>query len=282
MEVRRFMLVKKLVALGLSAIISLGLVVPVNASTSANRCQSIPQVAKLSLEAFQEDCNETVGCTKNYRSNRTYLTPERAIQVLKAYLKKVEELHRRGIISEARYKRIKKYVTERIRRLEDSQKEKPKPDPDNGKPTPQPDPDNGKPTPQPPNPDTNLTSEEQRMVNLVNEARRQHGVKPLIVHKKLTEVARLKSQDMIDNNYFSHHSPVYGSPFDMLKRFGISYRMAGENIAGNQSVDRAHTSLMNSSGHRRNILNPSYTHVGIGIRNGGRYGKMFTQLFIRQ
>jgi uncharacterized YkwD family protein len=97
---------------------------------------------------------------------------------------------------------------------------------------------------------------------------------------ELTKIARIKSQDMINNNYFSHNSPKYGSPFDMMKAFGINYVHAGENIAGNQTVQAAHTALMNSPGHRKNILSTDYTHIGIGIQKGGQYGNMFTQDFI--
>lgn len=118
------------------------------------------------------------------------------------------------------------------------------------------------------------------MLNLVNSERSKMGLRPLQADLKLTQVARLKSQDMIAKNYFSHTSPTYGSPFNMMKTYGITYRTAGENLAGNGSVTGAHTSLMNSSGHRANILNSNYTHVGIGIVSGGRYGMMFTQMFV--
>lgn len=125
-----------------------------------------------------------------------------------------------------------------------------------------------------------LTSQENEMLRLVNEARKANGVKPLQADTEVTNVARTKSQDMIDNNYFSHNSPTYGSPFDMLKSFGIKYVAAGENIAGNSSVKGAHDALMKSEGHRKNILNPDFTHIGIGIKKGGQYGNMFTQMFI--
>ncbi len=128
-------------------------------------------------------------------------------------------------------------------------------------------------------PTSGLTAEEQQMVNLVNQERVKVGLQPLEVDMRLVKVARMKSQDMIDNNYFSHQSPTYGSPFDMMKAQGISYGYAGENLAGNQSVQAAHTSLMNSSGHRANILNTNFKHVGIGIVHGGPYGIMFTQEF---
>lgn len=125
-----------------------------------------------------------------------------------------------------------------------------------------------------------LTAEEQQMVNLVNQERTSRGLPALKVDLTLVKTARMKSQDMINNNYFAHQSPTYGSPFDLMKSQGVSYRYAGENLAGAGSVTSAHTNLMNSSGHRANILNANYTHIGIGIISGGRYGKMFTQHFI--
>ncbi|KHF40623.1 CAP domain-containing protein [Halalkalibacter okhensis] len=125
----------------------------------------------------------------------------------------------------------------------------------------------------------NLTQDEQQMVDLVNQERADRGLAPLEINEQLTEVARVKAQDMIDHQYFSHQSPTYGSPFDMLNQFDVSYRTAGENLAGNQTVEAAHQSLMNSDGHRANILNAEYGEVGIGIIDGGPYGKMFVQLF---
>lgn len=130
------------------------------------------------------------------------------------------------------------------------------------------------------NAENKLTSQEQEMLRLVNEERAKNNVKPLIVDYELTKVARIKSQDMVENNYFSHYSPTYGSPFDMMKKFGIKYTTAGENIAANSTVRRAHDSLMGSSGHRKNILNPNFTHIGIGIKKGGASGYIFTQMFI--
>jgi uncharacterized protein, YkwD family len=127
---------------------------------------------------------------------------------------------------------------------------------------------------------TTLTDAEQQMVKLVNDARAQNSLPALKVDMQLCNVARLKSQDMIDNNYFSHSSPKYGSPFDMMKSFGVNFVQAGENIAGNQNVQNAENALMNSPGHRKNILSPDFTHIGIGVRNGGPYGSMFTQEFI--
>ncbi|WP_338091215.1 CAP domain-containing protein [Pelotomaculum isophthalicicum] len=124
-----------------------------------------------------------------------------------------------------------------------------------------------------------LTAEEQQLVNLVNQERTKINLQPLTVDTRLVNVARMKSQDMINNNYFSHQSPTYGSPFDMMKSQGITYRYAGENIAGNQSVQAAHTALMNSSGHRANILNSNYKYIGVGVVHGGPYGEMITEEF---
>ncbi|MCT4686020.1 CAP domain-containing protein [Vallitalea sp.] len=128
----------------------------------------------------------------------------------------------------------------------------------------------------------NISNEEQQLINLINESRKQNGLKALKADNQLSEIARIKSKDMIDNNYFSHNSPTYGNPFDMLKNFGIQYLSAAENIAGNNSVQEAHEALMNSPGHRKNILNPEVTHVGVGIQKGSKYGYMFTELFIKK
>ena len=117
------------------------------------------------------------------------------------------------------------------------------------------------------------------MIGLVNAVRAKNGFSSLSANTRLSKVARLKASDMIKNNYFNHNSPTYGSPFDMMNQFGISYRYAGENLAGASTVEIAHNNLMNSSGHRANILNASYKQIGIGVVNGGPYGKMFVQLF---
>jgi len=145
------------------------------------------------------------------------------------------------------------------------------------KPTPQPVP---QPQPQPEQPVQGLSADEQKMLSLVNSARASAGLKPLQADLSLVKLARLKGQDMINKNYFSHTSPTYGSPFDMMKAAGVSYQYAGENLAGAPTVDSAHTNLMNSPGHRANILKSNFTKVGIGVVNGGPYGKMFVQMFI--
>jgi len=158
----------------------------------------------------------------------------------------------------------------------------PKPEPAPPKPEPAPPKPEPIPTPKPePAPIwEGLSADEQRMVHLVNEERVKAGLSRFEVDMRLVQTARIKSQDMITHNYFSHNSPTFGSPFDLIKAAGIAYRTAGENIAGNQSVDAAHQTLMRSPGHRANILNPSFTKIGIGIIPGGRYGLILTQQFI--
>ena len=126
--------------------------------------------------------------------------------------------------------------------------------------------------------DSSVLSYEKEVVRLVNEIRTQNGLKELTYNWELSRVARYKSQDMKDNNYFSHTSPTYGSPFQMIRSFGISYRSAGENIAKGQSTPRSVVDAwMNSSGHRANILNSSFTHIGVGYVREGSY---WTQMFI--
>ncbi|WP_042401479.1 CAP domain-containing protein, partial [Geomicrobium sp. JCM 19037] len=122
---------------------------------------------------------------------------------------------------------------------------------------------------------------EQEVVDLTNEERTSRGLEPLEAYTDLSDVARVKSEDMRDNNYFSHDSPRYGSPFDMMNEFGIDYRSAGENIAAGQtSPEQVVNGWMNSDGHRANILDPQYTHIGVGHAEGGSYGQYWTQMFM--
>ncbi len=119
---------------------------------------------------------------------------------------------------------------------------------------------------------------EKQVVDLVNSERAANGLAPLTLNEKLCGVARTKSQDMKNLGYFSHTSPTYGSPFDMMKSFGISYRTAGENIAmGQRTPQEVVNAWMNSAGHRANILNPSFTQIGVGYVADGNY---WTQMFI--
>lgn len=131
-----------------------------------------------------------------------------------------------------------------------------------------------------PGTDTSVTAYEQEVIRLVNEIRAENGLNPLTYDWELARVARFKSQDMKDNRYFSHQSPTYGSPFQMIKAFGITFRSAGENIARGYPTPQAVVNgWMNSSGHRANILNASYTHIGVGYVASGNY---WTQMFIRK
>ncbi len=127
---------------------------------------------------------------------------------------------------------------------------------------------------------SNLTSDEKEVFNLINAQRTEAGLTALKIDNEVQRVARIKAQDMVDNNYFSHNSPTYGSPFDMLKSFKISYKTAGENIAGNSSNSAAVKAWMNSSGHKANILNSSFNYTGIGVVSSNKYGKMYVQIFV--
>lgn len=129
---------------------------------------------------------------------------------------------------------------------------------------------------------TEVKAIEQQVVRLVNLERQKRGLTALRLNWEVARVARYKSIDMRDRNYFSHTSPTYGSPFSMLQSFGISYQAAGENIAAGQpTAQEVMKSWMNSTGHRQNILNPLYTQIGVGLARGGSYGIYWTQMFIK-
>ena len=127
---------------------------------------------------------------------------------------------------------------------------------------------------------SSMNSDEKEVFDLINKQRTNNGLSALKVDNEVQRVARIKAEDMVSNNYFSHNSPIYGSPFDMLKSFKISYNTAGENIAANSSNSGAGTSWMNSSGHKANILNNSFNYTGIGVVNSSKYGKIFVQIFV--
>ncbi|MCQ2447764.1 MAG: SafA/ExsA family spore coat assembly protein [Oscillibacter sp.] len=125
---------------------------------------------------------------------------------------------------------------------------------------------------------SSVQSYEQEVARLVNVERAKAGLAPLTLNWELSRVARYKSQDMKDNRYFAHNSPTYGTPFQMIRSFGLSYRTAGENIAMGYATPAAvMNGWMNSSGHRANILNASYTQIGVGYVAEGNY---WTQQFI--
>ena len=145
------------------------------------------------------------------------------------------------------------------------------------------------PTPTPtPTPSTNptvpaipavsaLTADEQHMVDMINQERIAAGVNPVKVDLRLAAVGRAKAIDMNVNNYFSHTSPTYGSPWAMMQQVGLTVGWAGENIGRTQSVESAMAGFMTSPGHRANILDPRFTHVGIGIA-----GNLYVQEFLQE
>ncbi len=121
---------------------------------------------------------------------------------------------------------------------------------------------------------------ERQMFDLVNEERTAVGLRALIWDDRLLPVGRQHSEEMFRLKYFGHESPASRSPFDRLKTAGITYTRAGENLAYAQSVSVAHRGLMQSQGHRENILRPEFTHLAIGVISAGPYGRMFTQMFV--
>lgn len=123
---------------------------------------------------------------------------------------------------------------------------------------------------------------EQQVVDLVNKERAAAGLPALKLNTKLSGVAEKKAEDLRDKNYFAHQSPTYGSPFDMMKQFGISYKSAGENIAKGQKTPAAvMTGWMNSAGHKANILSSNFTEIGVGYVTDSKGGTYWVQMFIR-
>ncbi|WP_187442679.1 S-layer homology domain-containing protein [Rossellomorea vietnamensis] len=119
------------------------------------------------------------------------------------------------------------------------------------------------------------------ILRLTNVERSKIGVPLLKMSGEAEPVAMLKAKDLAENAYFSHTSPTYGSPFDMLRDFGVSYSLAGENLfAGSAEPSAAISSWMNSPGHRDNMLNPNFTHMGAGYAQGGPYRHYWVQIFI--
>lgn len=123
------------------------------------------------------------------------------------------------------------------------------------------------------------SSAEEKMLVLVNQERVKEGLNLLTMDSSLRELARDYSKDMLKRGYFAHNNPEGLTPFDRMDDYGISFGNAGENLALAPSVELAHQGLMNSPGHRANILSPSYSKIGIGVMDGGIYGKMFSQEF---
>ena len=127
---------------------------------------------------------------------------------------------------------------------------------------------------------SSLTQEELELLLLINEEREKNNLAPLIIDESIQNIARLKAKDIVDNNYFSHISPTYGSPFEMLKSNNISYKTASENIAGNSNVTKALEAWLNSESHKNNILNNDYNYTGIAVVDSIAYGKIIVEFFI--
>lgn len=130
------------------------------------------------------------------------------------------------------------------------------------------------------NNNVNATNDEKIILDLINKARTEKGLNKLTLDSELTKIARLKAKDMVQKGYFSHTSPTYGSPFEMMKKYSISYKVAGENIAGNPSLENAVKAWLDSSTHRENILSTSYNLIGIGIEKSDIYGYIITTMFV--
>lgn len=123
---------------------------------------------------------------------------------------------------------------------------------------------------------------EERVVQLVNIEREKNGLNPLSLDSAISNVARIKSKDMADNNYFAHQSPTYGSAGDMLNQFGIKWTAWGENIAAGQDTpEEVVNAWMNSEGHRANILSPNFTKIGVGYVTNSNGRPYWTQMFAR-
>jgi len=127
---------------------------------------------------------------------------------------------------------------------------------------------------------SSLTQEESELLSLINKEREKNNLPVFEIDENLQNVARLKAQDIVDNNYFSHTSPTYGSPFEMLKSYNISYKTASENIAGNSNISKALESWLNSESHKNNILSNDYNYTGIAVVDSIAYGKIIVELFI--
>jgi uncharacterized YkwD family protein/spore coat assembly protein SafA len=123
---------------------------------------------------------------------------------------------------------------------------------------------------------------ENEVARLVNVERAKNGLQAVTINWELSRVARYKSQDMINKNYFAHQSPTYGSPFDMMEAFGIRFSAGGENIAsGQRTAAEVMNAWMNSPGHRSNILSPAYNQIGVGLARASNGKHYWTQMFIK-
>lgn len=127
---------------------------------------------------------------------------------------------------------------------------------------------------------TAITTDEEIILSLINLERDKNKLPSLEIDNELQNLARLKAEDLVKNNYFSHISPTYGTPFEMLKSHNIEYKIASENIAGNPSLENAVSSWMNSESHKENILSNLYNYTGIAVVDSIAYGKIIVELFV--
>lgn len=125
------------------------------------------------------------------------------------------------------------------------------------------------------------TTDVNTIFNMINDLRKKENLPSYTLDKALTDVAQLKAKDMA-NSYFSHNSPKYGDPFKMMQGFGITYKSAGENIAGNPNLKNAISSFVASSTHKKNILSAKFTNIGIGIAKDNTYGYILVLMFIQK
>ena len=125
-----------------------------------------------------------------------------------------------------------------------------------------------------------LNKEEQETLDLINEYRKENGLEELKSILILQNVARLKAEDLVENQYFSHISEKLGTPFEMLAQNDVDYKIAGENLAGNITPKKAVNAWINSASHRDNILEEDFKYTGICVIDSPVYGKIFVQLFI--
>jgi len=143
------------------------------------------------------------------------------------------------------------------------------------------------PKPEPPSDDPrgeldpadSATAKERQVLDMINDDRAEEGLDPLRLDLTLTKLARMKAADLVENNVFSHTSPTYGNPIQMLKSYGITYKSMGENLGTAGNIWVVHYRLLASPGHRANIMDPDFTHVGIGIVPNGS-GVLVCELFV--
>jgi len=126
----------------------------------------------------------------------------------------------------------------------------------------------------------NLTTEESQLLSIINTERGKNNLPELQIDEELQNVAKLKANDIVQNNYFSHISPTYGTPFEMLKSHNIAYKTASENIAGNSNIQSAYDAWIASESHKDNILSNDYNYTGIAVVDSIAYGKIIVELFI--